>query len=142
MAESWFSGRFRVGDTAAMTRAFSAEDVAAFAAITGDDNPVHLDEAHAATTRFGRRIVHGVLTAGLISAVLGTRLPGPGCYYLGQTLRFKGPVFIDAPVKAEVEIIAIREDKPIVTLRTSCTTEAGVVIEGEAVMMILLDPAA
>jgi acyl dehydratase len=129
--------RLAVGDKASVTRSFSPADVAAFAEITGDRNPVHLDQAYAAQTQFQNRIVHGILTAGLISAILGTELPGPGCIYLGQNLKFIGPVFIGSPVTAHVEVIKIRDDKPIVTLHTSCVNEAGeLVVDGEAVVRV------
>ena len=104
---------------------------------SGDHNPVHLDEAYAAKTRFGHPIAHGMLVAGLISAVLGTELPGPGSIYLSQTLHFRAPVYIGDQVTATVEVVAIRPDKPIVTMKTVCTNQSGqIVLEGEAVLLL------
>lgn len=126
----------RIGERASLTRTLTEEDVLAFARLTGDTNPLHLDEAYARTTRFGSRIVPGLLTAGLISALLGTELPGPGAIYLAQRLQFLGPVYLGDTVTATVEVIAYREDKRVVTLRTACVTQRGdQVIEGEAVLL-------
>lgn len=128
---------FRVGESASLTRTITEDDVAAFARLTGDTNPLHLDEAYARTTRFGRRIVQGLLTAGLISALLGTELPGPGAIYLGQNLRFLQPVYPGDTVTATVEVTAYREDKGIVTLRTDCVNQHGEqVVSGEAVLLV------
>ncbi len=126
----------KVGDSASRTLTIDDHVVRGFADITGDTNPVHLDEAYAATTRFGRRIAHGMIAAGLISATLANDLPGPGTVYLGQTLKFKAPVFLDDTVTATVEVVGVRNDKPIATLSTVCTNQDGeVVLEGEAVVM-------
>lgn len=124
-----------IGQTAEITRVAAASDVEAFAAVTGDDNPVHLDEAYAAATRFGGRIAHGMLSAGYISAVLGTRLPGPGAIYLSQSLSFRRPVKLGDAVTARVEVVAIDPATARVTLRTLCTVGGKTVVEGEAVVM-------
>jgi len=125
-----------VGETASRTKTFTDEDVRGFASISGDQNPVHLDDAHAATTRFGKRIVHGMLTASLISAVIGNDLPGEGTIYLSQTLQFKAPVYIGDTITATVEVTRFREEKRIATLSTVCTNHEGtVVITGEAVVL-------
>jgi len=125
-----------VGDTARRTRTISEADVLAFAAASGDENPVHTDAAYAATTRFGRPIAHGMLTASLISAVLGNDLPGPGSVYLNQTLSFKAPVFPGDTITGTVECIKYREDRHIATFRTTVTNQDGVlVLEGEAVIL-------
>lgn len=127
----------KVGDVASLTKVISDRDILAFAEASGDRNPIHLDEAYAAGTQFGRRIAHGLLVAGLISAVLGTQLPGKGCVYLSQTLQFRYPVFIGDTITASVEVLRVRDDKPIVTLRTVCTNQHGQpVIEGEAVLLV------
>jgi 3-hydroxybutyryl-CoA dehydratase len=111
--------------------------IRAFAELTGDTNPVHLDDAYAAGTRFGRRIGHGMIAAGLISATLANDLPGPGTVYLSQTLQFKAPVFPGDTITATVEVKNVRPDKPIVTLGTVCHNQANVVVlEGEAVVMV------
>jgi 3-hydroxybutyryl-CoA dehydratase len=126
----------REGAEASLTRRIEEADVQAFADLTGDRNPVHLDEAYAAGTRFGRRIAHGVLVAGHISAVLGTLLPGPGSIYLGQTLAFKAPVHPGDIITSRVVVTRIRPDKPIVTLQTTCLNQDGqVVLEGEATLL-------
>lgn len=125
-----------LGTTASRTRTISDEDVRLFAQVSGDTNSIHLDEGYAASTPFGRRVAHGMLTASLISAVIGNDLPGVGTIYLGQDLKFKAPVFIGDEVTATVEIVKFREDKRIMTLRTVCTKADGtVVIEGEAVVI-------
>ncbi|MBT8439211.1 MAG: MaoC family dehydratase [Gammaproteobacteria bacterium] len=123
------------GDRAVLTKAFSEQDVRLFAELSGDDNPVHLDKDYAQNTQFGQRIVHGMLVSSLITGLIGGKLPGHGCIYLGQTLSFKAPVYIDEEVQASVEVIHIREDKPIATLKTLCHKADGTVaIEGEAVV--------
>ena len=125
------------GDKASRTQTVSDEMVRAFAALTGDANPVHLDDAYAAGTRFGRRIAHGMIAAGLISATLANDLPGPGTVYLSQTLQFKAPVYPDETITATVEVKSVRPDKPIVTLSTVCTNQDDkVVLEGEAVVLV------
>ncbi|MBL8147919.1 MAG: MaoC family dehydratase [Anaerolineae bacterium] len=125
-----------VGDSARRTRTISEADVLAFAAASGDENPVHTDAAYAATTRFGRPIAHGMLTASLISAILGNDLPGPGSVYLNQTLSFKAPVFPGDTVTGTVECIKFREERGIATFRTTVTNQDGVlVLEGEAVIL-------
>ncbi|HLW48989.1 MAG TPA: MaoC family dehydratase [bacterium] len=128
-----------VGQRASLTRTITDTDISSFAALTGDRNPLHLDDAFAARSRFGRRVAHGLLCAGLISAVLGTKLPGAGAIYLQQSLRFLRPVFPGDTVTATVEVTACREDRRTATLRTTCADENGrIVLEGEAV--VLLDP--
>ncbi len=126
----------KIGDKASRSLAISDETIRAFAEVTGDTNPVHLDDDYAAGTRFGRRIAHGMITAGLISATLANDLPGPGTVYLNQTLKFKSPVYPGDTVTANVEVLSVRTDKPIVTLSTVCTNQGGdVVLEGEAVVL-------
>jgi acyl dehydratase len=126
----------KVGDSASITKSFSDTDVRKFAEISGDKNPVHLDDDYAAQTQFKRRLVHGILVTGLISAVLGTELPGEGSIYLNQSIKFRAPVFIGDTVTATVTVIKVREDKPIITLETICKNQDDVVvIEGEAVLL-------
>jgi 3-hydroxybutyryl-CoA dehydratase len=126
-----------VGQRATFSRTITQADVEAFAGLTGDRNPLHLDDAFARRSRFGRPIAQGILVAGVISAALGLDLPGPGTIYLSQSLRFLRPVYPGDTVTATIEIIAIREDKGIVTLRTTCTNQAGQpVVEGEAVVLV------
>lgn len=131
------SDKLKVGDRATLTKSFSTEEVNEFAQLSLDNNPIHLDEEFAATSMFGQRIVHGMLVASLFSGLLGQNLPGIGGIYLGQKLSFKAPVMIDEEITASVEIINVRPDKPIITLKTVCTNRAGkIVIDGEAVVMI------
>jgi len=126
----------KVGDSAEITKTIEQSDIDAFARVTGDHNPVHVDEEFAKTTRFGRRIAHGMLTASLISAVLANKLPGEGSVYLGQTLKFVAPVFPGDEITARVTVLEIREDKPIVKLETVCVNQRGeVVIRGEATVL-------
>ena len=126
----------KVGDSASITKSFSDEDVRKFAEISGDKNPVHLDDEYAAQTQFKKRLVHGMLATSLISALLGTELPGEGSIYLGQNIKFRVPVFIGDTVTATVTVIKVREDKPIITLETVCKNQDDVVvIEGEAVLL-------
>ena len=128
---------FKVGDSAEITKTIEQADVDAFAHVTGDHNPVHVDEEFAKTTRFGKRIVHGMLTASLISAVLANKLPGEGSVYLGQTLQFVVPVFAGDEITACVTVKEIREDKPIVKLETVCVNQRDeVVIRGEATVLL------
>jgi 3-hydroxybutyryl-CoA dehydratase len=125
-----------VGDKASRTTTITDEMIRAFADLTGDSNPVHLDDAYAAGTRFGRRIAHGMIAAGLISATLADDLPGPGTVYLSQTLQFKAPVYPGDIITTTVEVKSLRPDKPIITLVTTCKNQDDVlVLEGEAVVL-------
>ena len=131
------SNTLRVGDKALLSKAFTEEEVFQFADISGDRNPLHLDKDFGEASIFGQRIVHGMLVASLFSGLIGMKLPGEGSVYLGQSLTFKAPVAIGEQITAFVEIINIREDKPIVTLRTVCVNSEGTVaIEGEAVVKV------
>ena len=128
---------FVVGQRATITRTVSADDIAAFARLSGDYNPLHTDEEFARRSRFGGRIAHGLLTASLLSTVLGMHLPGPGGIYLSQTLRFLKPVRIGDVLTAAAEVTVFDPERRRLTLRTTCTnqhTEA--VLEGEAVMLV------
>ena len=126
----------KVGDSAEITKTIEQLDIDAFARVTGDHNPVHVDEEFAKTTRFGRRIAHGMLTASLISAVLANKLPGEGSVYLGQTLQFVAPVFPGDEITARVTVREIREDKPILKLETVCVNQRDeIVIRGEATVL-------
>ncbi len=133
-------GRWKLGDSVHVTKTIEDSDIQQFAALTGDRNPVHLNDSFAAGTRFGRRIAHGMLSGSLISTCIGMHLPGPGSIYLGQTLRFLKPVYPGDTVTATATIIHIRDDKPILTLETICTNQHGdKVIEGEA-HILLMEP--
>ena len=126
-----------VGDAATLSKTITDADVRAFAELTGDHNPVHLDDEYAAGTRFGRRVAHGMLAASLISAALANELPGRGTVYLSQQLQFTAPVFPGDTVTARVAVTKVREDKPVVTLETVCTNQSGeTVVRGEAVVLL------
>ena len=118
-----------------------SSDVVGFAEISGDRNPIHLSEHFAAKTPFGGRIAHGLYTASLVSAVIGTRLPGPGAIYLSQTLRFLAPVRIGDTVEASVEIMELSEKGNRASLKCQCKVCEVVVLEGDAVVKIPARPA-
>lgn len=125
----------QTGDSHTTTRKITAQDIETFADLVGDHNPVHLDETFAASTRFGRRIAHGMISAGLISAAIANGWPGS--IYLSQTLQFRAPVYLDDTVTATATVSAVRSDKPIVTYRTECHKQDGtLILEGEAVCLV------
>jgi len=124
-----------VGARAVRERTITDTDILRFAEVSGDHNPVHLDEEYAARSPFGRRVAHGFLTGSMISAMIGMDLPGPGSIYLGQTMKFLAPVAIGDTVTVSVEVVAVREEKRILTLRTDAKNQDGVlVLTGEAVV--------
>lgn len=126
---------FKVGDRASLSKRFSEHDVLSFSSTSGDENPIHFDENYASKSRFEQRIVQGPMVISLVGGILGSKLPGPGTIYLSQETSFKQPVFIDQKVTAWVEVIQIREDKPIITLRTWVENdEKDIVIDGKAVV--------
>jgi 3-hydroxybutyryl-CoA dehydratase len=125
-----------VGQTAERRYAVTDAAVEAFAELTGDTNPLHLDDAYAAATPFKGRIAHGMLAAGYISAVLGVNLPGPGAIYLSQSLKFRRPVRIGDEVTAKVTVTAIDEAKAHVTLSTVCSVAGKAVVAGEATVAV------
>lgn len=128
----------RLGDTFSIKREITDELIRAFADLSGDRNPIHLDEEFAARTRFGRRIAHGMLSGAFISAVLGYEFQERKIVYLSQTMRFTAPAFIGDIITATATVRNIREDKRIVTLDTICSNQDGeITLKGEAVVMIL-----
>jgi len=127
----------RLGQRATFSKTITEADIQGFADLTGDRNPLHLDAQFARRGRFGRHIAHGLLVAGIISAALGTRLPGAGAIYVSQSLRFLKPVYPGDTVTATVEVTAWQEDRGVVTLRTTCANQSGdVIIDGEAVLLV------
>ena len=124
-----------VGDSASLSRSFSQDDIDAFARISGDDNPAHVDAEWADASPFGGRVAHGVLTAGLISAVLGTQLPGPGAIYMSQTLKWLAPVRPDDLLTATVTITQVIPEKKRVVLETIVQKGDETVLTGEALVM-------
>ncbi|GIW23957.1 MaoC family dehydratase [Meiothermus sp.] len=128
--------RFKVGDSASYTQTIGEAHIAQFIGAVGDTNPLHVDAEFARKSRFGQRIAQGILVAGLISTAIGTKLPGVGAIYLGQTLKFLRPTFIGDTITATVRVKAVREDKPILTLETVCTNQRGEqIISGEATVL-------
>lgn len=132
----YFLEDLEVGQQAELTRQVSEADIAAFAAVSGDDNPLHLDHAFAETTPFKGRIAHGMLSAACISAVLGTRLPGPGAVYVSQSLRFKRPVRIGDTLTARATVEAVDAAKGHATLATVCLVNGKTAVDGEAVVSV------
>jgi len=125
-----------VGMSASYAKTITEADIVSFAGLSGDTNPVHLNQEFANKTRFEGRIAHGMLSASFISTVLGTRLPGPGCIYLSQNMKFKSPVRIGDTVLAKAIITKILPEKKHVTLKTECLVGETLVIDGEAVVLV------
>lgn len=117
--------KFYIGQEQTAQKVFTEEDVRSFAQISGDDNPLHTDREYAQKSRFGAPVVHGILTAGLISGILGTKLPGPGSIYLEQQLSFLQPVFVGDTVTAKVRITDIIAEKSIIVLETTVSRQSG-----------------
>ena len=132
----YFFEDLHVGMEASLIQTVSGDGVQAFAEISGDLNPIHLDEAYAKESPFRRRIAHGMLSASYISAVFGTKLPGPGCIYISQTLNFKAPVHIGDKVTATVRISSLIEHRKRAIFSCQCSVGEKSVLEGEAVIMV------
>lgn len=133
------SRMFPVGEQASFTKTVTEDDVNTFAELIGDFNPLHVDEEYARKSRFGSRIAHGAFTSGLISAVLGNELPGPGGIYLSQKIEFLAPVYFGDTITAVGEVISWRPEKRIITLKTDAyNQEQKQVATGEA--MLLVEP--
>jgi 3-hydroxybutyryl-CoA dehydratase len=136
MSEGCFFEDLSVGQKASFGKTITESDIVLFAAVTGDTNPMHLNEEYAKGSIFGERIAHGMLAAGLITKVMGTQLPGPGTIYMSQSLRFRKPVRIGDTVTATVEITALNTEKHRATLRTVCSVKGEPVLEGEAMVAV------
>ena len=119
-----------------LSKTVASSDVVGFAEVTGDRNPIHLSEHFAARTPFGTRIAHGLYTASLISAVLGTRLPGPGAVYISQTLNFRAPVKIGDTVEVEVKVIELVPERNRARLACTCSVDDEIVLDGEALVKV------
>jgi len=129
-------GEMKIGDNASFTKTITDTDIYLYAGISGDFNPAHVNQVEAEKGMFGRRIAHGMLSAGLISAVLGTMLPGPGTIYMGQELRFTKPVFVGDTITATITVAELIPEKNRAKLETVCTNQDGeVVIKGMATVM-------
>lgn len=140
--KTYFFEDLEIGMEASYQRVVSDADIVSFAAVSGDKNPVHLDEAYAARTMFKGRIAHGMLTAGYISAVFGMEMPGPGAIYVSQTLNFKGPVRIGDTVTAKVRLVELIAGKRRARFECQCLVAGKAVLDGEAVLMVPARPAA
>jgi 3-hydroxybutyryl-CoA dehydratase len=128
---------FQVGERASFSKTVTEADVTTFAGLIGDFNPIHVDAEYARRSRFGQRVAHGMFTAGLISAVLGNKLPGPGSIYLSQQVEFLAPAFIGDTITAVVEVASWQPDKRIITLRTDCfNQENKQVVAGKAALLV------
>ncbi len=128
--------QLNIGDRASISKLITERDVIRFAELTGDINPIHMDKLYAEQTVFGERIAHGMLTASLISAVLGIKLPGPGNIYVSQSLKFRAPVKFGDIIEAEVEVVEKIPERNRVHLKTTCRNQDGtVVLEGEAIVI-------
>jgi len=125
-----------VGMSETYEQTITDADVEAFAVLSGDNNPVHLNDAYAKASRFKKRIAHGLLSASFFSALFGTKLPGHGCVYVSQSLNFQRPVYIGDTVEATIEIIGIDKDKSRVLFKTLCTVRDKTVIDGKAEIYI------
>ena len=136
MTTGFFFEDLHIGQSASLAKPITEADILMYSAVSLDTNPVHIDAEAAKASIFGERIAHGMLSAGLISALLGTRLPGPGTLYMRQTLRFAAPVKIGATVKATVEVTALNPEKKRATLKTTCSVGDELVIEGEAYVQV------
>jgi 3-hydroxybutyryl-CoA dehydratase len=136
MSNGFFFEDLSVGQTASLAKTITEADILMFSAVSMDTNPVHIDAEAAKASIFGERIAHGMLSASLLSAVLGTRLPGPGSLYMRQSLRFAAPVKIGQTVTATVEVTSLNPDKKRATLKTICTVAGELVIEGEAYVQV------
>ena len=134
--QGYFIEDLSVGMSASITKVISDSDVKSFAEISGDKNPVHIDDEYAKNTMFKGRIAHGILVTGLISSVLGMELPGPGAIYMKQELKFTAPVPIGSEVTATVTVIDMVPEKKRVTLETVCKIGDKDVIKGEAMVMV------
>ena len=122
----------KVGMLESYEQTITDADIKSFAGISGDNNPVHMSDEYAASSRFKKRIAHGLLSASFFSALFGTKIPGPGCVYVSQSLSFRRPVYIGDTVKAIVEIIKVDEAKSRIFFKTTCTVNGRIVITGEA----------
>jgi len=137
MAEVIVRSSFQVGERASFTKTVTEADVTTFAGLIGDFNPIHVDAEYARKSRFGHRVAHGMFAAGLISAVLGNKLPGPGSIYLSQQIEFLAPVYIGDTITASVEVTSWRPDKRIITFKTDCyNQEEKQVVTGKAVLLV------
>ena len=134
--EGMYLEDMNVGQSASFAKTITEADIVMYAGVSGDTNPLHLDSEYAETTIFKSRIAHGMLTAGLISAVIGTKLPGPGAVYMSQSLAFKAPVRIGDTVRATVTVTEINSEKARIRLACDCRVKGKTVLDGESLIMV------
>lgn len=132
----FFIEDLKLGMSVMISKAFSEQDVLHYAHLSTDDNPLHLSEEFARQTRAGGRVIHGMITASLISAIVGTRLPGPGCLWMSQEMRFLAPVRVGETVRAEAVLISVDTNKQRVRLATTCKVEGRSVLDGRALVWV------
>ena len=136
MTQGYYLEDLELGMSASFAKTVTEADIVIFAGLSGDMNPVHISEEFAEQTMFKGRIAHGILSAAFISAAFGTKLPGPGCIYLSQNLRFRAPVKVGDTVTAKVTVKAMNLERRRVTFDTTCTVGGRVVVDGEAELMV------
>jgi 3-hydroxybutyryl-CoA dehydratase len=137
MAEVTVRSNFQIGEEASFTKTITEADVTTLAGLIGDFNPLHVDAEYARKSRFGQRVAHGILAGGLISAVLGNKLPGPGAIYLSQQTEFLAPVYFGDTITARVEVTSWQPDKRIITLKTDAYNQNEIqVVTGKAVLLV------
>lgn len=134
--QGYYFEDLEVGMTDVFAKTVTEADIVLFAGISGDTNPVHLNEDFASQTMFKGRIAHGILSASFISTVIGTKLPGPGCIYVSQNLKFKAPVRAGDTVEAHCTVTSLIPEKKFITLQTQCIVAGKVVVDGEAMIMV------
>ena len=137
---AFYTDELFVGQSAALSKTITETDIILFSAVSMDTNAIHLDEEYAKTTRFGTRIVHGMLTGSLISSVLANRLPGPGTIFLSQSMKFLAPVHPGETITATVTVTEVFKEKNRVRLETVCSVNDKRVLEGEAVVLSVTRP--
>jgi len=126
----------KIGQVGTLGKTITDADILMFAGVSGDTNPAHMDDEYAATTMFKTRIAHGMLSGAVISALFGTKFPGPGCIYVAQSLRFKAPVRVGDTLRVKAEITDLKPEKKFAIFRTTGTVRETVVVDGEATLMI------
>jgi 3-hydroxybutyryl-CoA dehydratase len=136
MTSGYFFDELHLGQTASLSKTITEQDLLMYSMVCLDTNPIHMNDEAGRQSRFGGRVAHGMLSAGLIAALLGTRLPGPGTIYMRQSLKFRAPVMIGHTVDAVVEITDLNLSRKSATLRTRCMVKEDVVIDGEAIVLV------
>lgn len=136
-ANNLLLGDIKIGDSTSFLRSFTEEDILLFSKLSGDENPLHMDETYAKNTSFGQRVVHGMLVASLCSRLVGMNLPGKRCLYLGQTLNFRNPVFLDDVLSVSGTVTFKSESTSIIKINISIKKETLIVLDGEATVQLI-----